>query len=113
MRDDGIDNPTPLRVTINTPTLADVQTVRGRNSTYSPDALISSIRLPGASANAVDRACSLIDPALTRSMFIRLSCERVAAAVISHHQAYTEAQQSHTSVSTTDPDEEDEEQDDE
>jgi hypothetical protein len=110
MRDDGIDNPTPLRVTINTPTLADVQTLRGRNSTYSPDALISSIRLPGASASAVDRACALIDPALTRSMFIRLSCERVAAAVLSHHQAYTEAQQTqaqpHTCASQEEQDNE-------
>ena len=103
MRDDGIDNPTPLRVTINTPTLADVVTVKGRNSTYSPSALISSIRLPGLSAAAVDRACALIDPNLTRSMFIRLSCERVAMAVLSHHRAYLEDQESHTSVAQTDP----------
>ena len=90
MRDDGIDNPTPLRVTINAPTMIGVEPQRGRNSTYSPDALVTSVRLPGVSVDAIDHACALIDPALTRSMFIRLSCERVAAAIIAHHLAYLE-----------------------
>ena len=86
MRDDGLDNPIPLRVTVNVPTY--VRNIMGRDSTYSPEAFVAAVRMSQKDVAAIDRACECIDTGITRSMFIRLAAARIAEAINAHVDAY-------------------------
>lgn len=76
----------PLRVTIIIPT--DAPELRGRYSTSPPYGFLVSSRMPHAVIEAIDKARALIDPNMSRSLFIRLSSAKVAEAIVEHHHEY-------------------------
>lgn len=76
------DDDPPLRVTVVVPSFEGP--TYGRDSTYSPDALVTSIRLPASALEIIDRARDRLGHEMTRSLFIRQCAVRVAQAMLAH-----------------------------
>jgi hypothetical protein len=70
----------PLRVCVNVP--SNVPEQRGRYATSFPHGHLVSIRMPARAVDAIDAARKLLDPKLSRAMFIRIAATRVAEAII-------------------------------
>jgi hypothetical protein len=69
----------PLRVCVVVP--SNVPEQRGRYATSFPHGHLVSIRMPAQAVDAIDAARKLLDPSLSRAMFIRIAATRVAEAI--------------------------------
>ena len=76
----------PLTVTIPIPTRVDDR--KGVYATTGVNGIVTTVRSPRVSIAEIDKAVDLIDPTMSRSMFITLAAEYVAKEVIKHNKEY-------------------------
>lgn len=79
----------PTRVTIVCP--SNIPELRGRHSTYSPGSYMATFRVPDDVMAKIDRAKDILDPSMSRGLFVRLVAQRVAEAIIKHYDEWVEA----------------------
>lgn len=81
----------PLRVTVVTP--ANIPDLRGRHATTLPHGMTLSFRIPEDGLADVDRARKLIDPMMSRALFIRLCAMRIAREICQHNDNYLQGKE--------------------
>ncbi len=87
-------DPIPLRVTIVVP--SNIPELRGRHATTPPHGVMATFRVPHDVMATVDRAKDILDPSMTRGLFVRLCAQRVAEAIIKHYDEYVAASKQET-----------------
>lgn len=81
-------DPVPLTVTIPIPSIDER---RGVYATTGKNGVVTTVRAPRTSIATIDEAIQLIDPSMSRGMFMTLAAQYVAREVIKHNKAYLEA----------------------
>lgn len=76
----------PLRVSIVVP--SNIPELRGRHATTPPHGCMTTFRAPWEVVDEIDRARKLIDPSMSRGLFVRLAAQRVAEAINRHNDSY-------------------------
>lgn len=72
----------PLTLTIVTP--ESIPEKRGIHATTAPYGSVLAIRFDAVAVAAIDEARVLIDPSMSRSLFIKLAAHRAADALLQH-----------------------------
>ena len=73
----------PKTVLVTVP--VNIPELRGRHSTTPPHGVVTSFRSPTQTLEEVDKARNLIDPLMSRALFMRLSVHSVALAINEHY----------------------------
>jgi hypothetical protein len=73
----------PKTVVVTVP--VNIPELRGRHATTAPYGVVTSFRAPNLTMEAVDRAISLIDPTMSRALFMRLVVNNVALAINAYY----------------------------
>jgi hypothetical protein len=76
----------PLTIRVTVP--ENIPELRGRHSTSKPFGTIVTVRTTERDMELIDKARDIIDPTMSRGLFIRQAVVRVAIALIKHHEEY-------------------------
>ena len=81
----------PLRIQVTVP--ENIPELRGRHATSAPFGSVITIRMTADAMQVTDDARRLIDPDMSRGLFMRQAIERVAIAINQHYHEYVKQQQ--------------------